>query len=187
MAKTDFKKRVGQAVNKLIADKALLDVRYHSLYTPMQINGSWKWMAFSEPDGILAQRMTVAKGDPKKADEHSEVIACVLVQSEESTSDSLLNPWGKSCIPKIPNGVWIDYHEGNQRKRRLLTVAHVLLVTPKPLSTTVATQKNFKKRKSILERVDAATADATLVIVGKNDSRDSLATKIWNKVKHFLA
>lgn len=186
MAKTDFKKRVSEAINKLIKEKSLLDVRYRSLYTPMRIDGHWKWMAFSEPDGILARVIDVAKGDPAKASEHSEVVACVMVESEESTSDSLLNPWGKGCIPSIPNGVWIDYHSGKQRKRRIVTVAHVILVTPEPKSTTAATQRNFKKRKSILERVDSASGDVTLLIAGKNDSKDVLADKIWQQAEAFL-
>lgn len=186
MAKTKFKKRVDEAVKKLVADRSLLNVPYSSIYCPLKVEGQWKWTSLCEPDGILARSITVAKGEPAKADEHSEVIACVLVESEESTSNSLLNPWGKAHIPTVPNGVWIDIKAGNVRKRRILTVTHVLLVTPEPKSTTTKTQKNFKMRKSILQRVDSAAPDVTLVIAGKNDSRNQLATKIWNEAKPYL-
>ncbi len=186
MPKTDFKTRVGKAVEKLITDKRLLDIRQNSLYTPMCIDGKWSWMAFSEPDGLLAKKFSVLKGEPAHAPDHSEVIACVMVQSEETTSSNLLNPWGKACIPDIPNGVWIDYNDGSHRKRRILMASHVLLVTPKPASTTVQTQKDYETRKSILERVDEASSNVTLLIVGQNDSKRTLARKIWKSAKKHL-
>lgn len=186
MAKTNFKTRVNEAVKKLVTDHHLLNIPYGSIYCPLKVEGKWRWTAICEPDGLLARSIDVAKGDPAKPDEHSEVIACVLVESEESTSNSLLNPWGKAHIPSIPNGVWIDTKSGNTRKRCILTVAHVLLITPEPKSTTVSTQKNFKMRRDILRRVGSAAPDVTLVIAGKNDGSDALATKIWNEAKTFL-
>jgi hypothetical protein len=109
-----------------------------------------------------------------------------MIESEESTSDSLLNPWGKSCIPSIPNGVWIDLKDQHGRKRHVLTIVEIILVTPEPKSTTASTQKKFRTRKSILQRVESAAPHVSLLIAGKNDSGDVLAGKIWTLAEDHL-
>lgn len=62
--KTNFKTRIKEAVRQLRGSKTLLEPTSNAIYTPMRINGVWKWMAFSEPDGLLVRRITVQKGDP---------------------------------------------------------------------------------------------------------------------------
>lgn len=186
MAKTKFKKRVEDAIAKLVVDNKLVNLSGNTLCTPMKIDGKWKWMSFCESDGILARFLDVAKGEVAKPDTCSEVLAGVMIESEESTSDSLLNPWGKSCIPSIPNGVWIDLKDQHGRKRHVLTIVEIILVTPEPKSTTASTQKKFRTRKSILQRVESAAPHVSLLIAGKNDSGDVLAGKIWTLAEDHL-
>jgi hypothetical protein len=186
MPNTIFKNRLAQAVEQLVVARELLSIKKNCLYTPARIEGECVWTEFSRPDGLLARRITVDKGRPDKADEHSDVIACVMVESEETTSDSLLNPWGKSCIPTIPNGVWIDIEEEEKRKRCILTTAHVILVTPEPTNTTAKVQRKWRRRLSILQRVDAAAAGMTLVVAERGIGAEALAAKLWTKAKAHL-
>jgi hypothetical protein len=186
MANKDFKSRVAAAVRTLVGRNGLLKTCGNALYTPMHHPSGWKWMAFSEPDGILAKEIAVAKGDPAKADVCTRVWLGVLVQSEESTSSSLLNPWGKACIPRLPGGVWVDVEVGGQRVRNVLTFAHVLLVTPEPTSTLAKVQKEFRNRRAVLERVDAAAEEASLLIVPQGRSAADMGGDIWANAQQYL-
>src|SRR4051794_25154992 len=105
-----FTKRLRTAVDELLddADLGLLTTTSGSLFSPIFINGKYRWAKVMDSDGLLVAPRPVSSGEGGPPGDTVELLVGVIIQSEEATSQPKPNPLGKASLPHIPNGIWID-------------------------------------------------------------------------------
>src|SRR5690554_5485387 len=88
------------------------------LYTPTYESGKYVWLKLMDSDGtLLSERPVRAKlGEGSAPPAETRLLLGVIVQSEDSTSQTKPNPLGKAALPHVPNGVWVDTEEGLRRR-----------------------------------------------------------------------
>mgnify|MGYP001495085386 CR=1 FL=1 len=182
-----FKERIKQALEELSSNEGLITPEVSSLYTPMKSGPKWEWKAFSRADGLFLKELVVLKGaGTAECTKVRSVIAGIIVQCEEATSEDLLNPLGKAALMNIPGGLWFDKRgmdPANKLRERLqITFRHVLFVTPEPPETDEKAYGKYMTRVLNLERVALASQNTSVVIVPSSASVEDLKNAIWSDV-----
>jgi hypothetical protein len=117
MARTTFTKNLSKAIKQIINDGKLgLDeTRSGSLYSPV-FSSDYKWAKIMDSDGLLVGRRSVKEdGDAGATPAIGVYLRIgVVIQSEESTSQTKPNPFGKAAIGTIRNGIWVDLKMGER-------------------------------------------------------------------------
>jgi hypothetical protein len=89
-----------------------------------------------DSDGLLIARRSVKSGEGGTPKNKVEILIGVVIQSEDTTSQTKPNPIGKAALAHIPHGIWADI-KGDGRRR--LDRVELLFVLPKgttPKSTS---------------------------------------------------
>lgn len=178
-----FTKRLGVSVEALHteSDLGLLPLRSGSLFSPIFQNGKYRWAKVMDSDGMLVARRQVIKGEGASPPNEVELLVGVILQSEDSTSQTKPNPLGKAALNHIPNGVWVDVE--NDERRRLDRV-HVLLVLPKGVAPKNAAR--FKTAQRNVENAAAFMPDAESMEIPRGASAALMREALLKKVRrHF--
>jgi len=134
-----------------------------------------------DSDGMLVARRQVIKGEGASPPNEVELLVGVILQSEDSTSQTKPNPLGKAALNHIPNGVWVDVE--NDERRRLDRV-HVLLVLPKGVAPKNAAR--FKTAQRNVENAAAFMPDAESMEIPRGASAALMREALLKKVRrHF--
>lgn len=183
-----FKHRVSAAVETLIdasTNKLEKPVSY-SLFMLRKGPGGLVWAKLMQADGLLL-RFTDAKHDEAaECANQVRVLRGIIVQTEETTSNTVPDPLGKAFVPTTPGGVWVDLGTTTRRNRVRIDFPTVLFVTPKPTSTLAKVKADFAKRKGTLDKVVAASPFALLEVVNQGDSQASIAAQVLARVSSHL-
>ena len=124
-----FTTNIRLAVEELTGDKELNleQCRSWTLFSPV-FRSDYEWIKLMDTDGLLVGSRLVRDGEGRDPDTPVELFVGVVVQSEDSTSQSKPNPFGKAAIAHTPNGVWVDTKDDGRRR---LDIIHVVMVLPK--------------------------------------------------------
>ena len=105
----------------------------------------------------------------------------MVVQSEDTTSQTKPNPVGKAAVVHIPNGVWVNVEgEGRYRLDRVL----VVFVLPK--GAAPKHRKNFATAKRNVENAASFMSDAVAIEGAPGMSSEGLGTALKKKIRPFF-
>lgn len=182
MANSRFTKRLRQAVDgDAAAAIPALRIRSGSLFSPIYRDGKYVWVKLMDSDGLLVKRRRVHSGSegapPRSA---VSLTLGVVIQSEDSTSQTKPNPFGKAAIGHVSNGIWVDLTSGRRRLDRVM----VLFVLPK--GTAQGKQKAFLTAKTNVRNAADVMPDARTLELPKGASAAQIATALIDEVRPFL-
>jgi len=72
-----------------------------------------------DSDGLLVGRRRVKDGEGAKPTEEVNLFIGVVIQSEDSTSQTKPNPFGKAAIGTIRDGIWVDLIDESTTTRQI--------------------------------------------------------------------
>lgn len=130
MGRPKFAHKVHVIVEELTSqsDLGLRPCRSASLFSPVYRGAHYVWIKLMDTDGLLVGPRQVMPGEGRDPDQPVELLVGVIVQSEDTTSKSKPNPFGKAAIAHVPNGLWV-YTKTHGRQR--LDIIHVVMVLPR--------------------------------------------------------
>lgn len=175
-----FTTRVNNAVESLNEDRSLGLVRLKSgsMFSPAYRNGNYEWVKVMDSDGMLVCPRKVKAGEGAELKDEVSLLVGVVVQSEDSTSQTKPNPLGKASIGHITNGIWVDVsNEGRKRLDRLI----ILMLLPK--GAAPARQKAFATAKRNVENAAAMMPDCEVLIIERGASSEVMAKEIKKIVR----
>lgn len=180
--RTKFTKQVRRAVEQLTkdADLGLLECRSWSLFSPV-FRGDYKWAKLMDTDGLLVGPRVVKHDEGAKPKNDVEILVGVVIQSEDSTSQTKPNPFGKAAVGRAPNGVWVDLKDGRRVRLDRVFVDFVL-----PKGTIPSQKKKFETAKRNVRNAAEAMPDVEAIEVPRGISTDALMTKVKNKVRRWF-
>ncbi|WP_152033952.1 hypothetical protein [Paracidovorax avenae] len=180
-----FTQRLGYALEDVVKDVSMKChfARTNCLYTPTYERGKYVWLKLMDSDGtLLSERPVHPKdGEGIAPEENTRLLLGVIIQSEDSTSQTKPNPLGKASLSHVPNGVWVDTPEGLRRRLDHFVVTFVL-----PRGTSVKHRSRFlRSRKNVL---NAATVmpNAVAVEVNRGDSAKKIADLLKMELRPFV-
>lgn len=190
MAKTKFTTRLKNAVDGLHGrdGSGFIRTRSSSLYSPVFRERKYSWAKLMDSDGLFVGRRKVHDGEGGAPDQGVQLLMGVVVQSEDSTSQTKPNPFGKAALPHVPNGVWVDLRPeddepstlGRHRLDRLL----VLFVLPK--GAAAKHRKSFDTAKRNVENAAILMPDAITLELARNTSSSKIEEELASIVRPFL-
>jgi hypothetical protein len=180
--RTKFTKNLRNAVEQLIEDPdlGLWDTKSWSLFSPV-FRGDYIWIKVMDCDGLLVGPRRVKDGEGAKPAEDVNLTVGVVVQSEDSTSQTKPNPFGKAAICHTPNGIWVDRSNG---ERVRLDRLHILFVLPK--GAPPAQQRSFETAKRNVINAAGAMRDTEAVEFPRGVSTATLATALREKIRPWF-
>lgn len=134
-----------------------------------------------DSDGLLVGRRRVKDGEGAKPAKEVNLFIGVVIQSEDSTSQTKPNPFGKAAIGTIRDGIWVDL-KGEGRVR--LDRAYVLFVLPEGAPTNE--KKKFETAKRNVKNAADAMPDAESIEFARGVSTANLKTGITKKARRWL-
>ena len=133
-----------------------------------------------DSDGLLVTKRAIHEGEGATSDNGTTLLLGVVIQSEDSTSQTKPNPLGKAAVGHLPFGVWVNANEGRLRLDRI----QVLFVLPKGAAPSKATKFHTAKRN--VENAADMMPDALAVEVPRGISEANLRAEILKRVRPFL-
>lgn len=178
-----FTARLGDAVDVLHEDTdlGLLPLSSGCLFSPILEKGRYRWAKVMDSDGTLVAPRGVSDGEGGKTRKQVELLVGVVLQSEDSTSQTKPNPLGKAALSHIPNGIWIDVEKEGRRR---LDRVHVLLVLPKGVAPQHA--KDFKTAQRNVKNAAAFMPDAESIEIARGTSAKDMAGLLRNKIRPYF-
>ena len=183
MPNPKFTTRLRTAVDTLQSDPGLQLVEYSggSLFSPVAVAGTYKWAKVMDSDGLLVAARTIQNGEGGEPERPGELLLGVVMQSEDSTSQTKPNPFGKAALTHVPNGIWVNVKgEGRRRLDRIL----VLFVLPK--GAAPKQQRAFASAKRNVENAAKIMPDVGIIEVARGESSERIAELIRKRVRPFL-
>jgi hypothetical protein len=162
-------------------DLQLLEVSSGSLFSPVLRGSDYEWIKLMDSDGLLVAPRKVKTGEGTDPLNEVEILIGVVVQSEDTTSQTKPNPFGKAAITHVRNGVWVDV-KGEGRRR--LDRVHVLMLLPKGASSAHA--KKFNTAKRNVRNASDVMPDCEAIEVSRQISGDDLYRKIKKEVRPWF-
>ncbi len=180
---TKFTARARDAVVALWgdADLALLELNSGSLFSPVLRGGDYEWIKLMDSDGLLVAPRKIKAGEGAKPLGDAELLVGVVIQSEDATSQTKPNPFGKAAIGHVRNGVWADV-KGEGRRR--LDRVYVLMILPK--GAAPKHQKAFATAKRNVENAADLMPDCETLVVARGISGKDLYPAIKTKVRPWF-
>ena len=180
-----FTQRLSQALDQLVEDASMKCylTKTACLYTPTYEKGKYVWIKLMDSDGtLLSERPVHPKdGEGSAPQASTRLLLGVIIQSEDSTSQTKPNPLGKASLSHVPNGVWVDTCDGARRRLDNFVVTFVL-----PKGTSAKHREKFSRsRKNVL---NAATVmpNAVAVEVNRGDSSAKIGELLKLELRPFL-
>lgn len=180
-----FTERLAHALDALVADAGMkcYFAKTSCLYTPTYESGKYVWLKLMDSDGtLLSERPVRAKrGEGSAPPAETRLLLGVIVQSEDSTSQTKPNPLGKAALPHVPNGVWVDTEEGLRRRLDDFVVTFVL-----PKGTSAKHRDRFERSKKNVLNAATVMPNAVAVEVSRGDSAGKIADLLKSELRPFL-
>lgn len=127
-----FTDRLNNAIDLLMksrSDLQFLKPRSRSLFSPVLRSGKYVWVKVMDSDGtLIARRMVEQDGEGAVPAEPVDLLIGIVLQCEDSTSQTKPNPIGKASIDHIPTGIWVDLERDGRRR---LDLVYILFIVPK--------------------------------------------------------
>jgi hypothetical protein len=134
-----------------------------------------------DSDGLLVSRRPVRAASGRAAENQVHLLIGVILQSEDSTSMSKPNPFRKTAIGNVRNGVWVDLAElGRRRLDRL----HALMMLPSGSAPQHRRRPSTQQRT--VETAAALMPDGDTLIVERSLSAKGLASEITKQAHGWL-
>lgn len=134
-----------------------------------------------DSDGLLIRKRTVSDGEGASPANTVELRIGVVIQSEDTTSQTKPNPFGKAAIGTVRNGIWVDLKtEGRVRLDR----TYVLFLLPK--GAPAKERKSFETAKRNVENAADAMPDAEFIEVKRGASTTDLENEVKKKSLRWL-
>lgn len=180
--RTKFTKNLRKAVQQLTEDEelGLKKTRSWSLYSPV-FRGDYKWAKLMDSDGLLIGPRSVKKGEGAEPRKEVNLLTGVVIQSEDSTSQTKPNPYGKAAIVHTPYGTWIDLANG---ERVRIDRVRVLFVLPK--GAPPKQQKKFETAKRNVKNAADSMPDAEYLETERGITTSELVAKLKDKVRPWF-
>lgn len=182
--RTKFTRNLRDALARLANDRSLGLEQTHSvsLFSPI-FDGDYKWTKIMDSDGLLvgARRVKENPGEGRKPGNDVYLRVGVIIQSEDSTSQTKPNPLGKAAVGAISTGVWVDLKNG---ERVRLDCVRVLFVLPR--GAPPSQQRTFDTAKRNVTNAAHSMPDVEIMDVPRGIARDTLATMLTKKVRPWL-
>jgi hypothetical protein len=151
-----------------------------SLYSPVYRSGKYTWAKVMDSDGLFVSRRAIHDDQGAATKGRSFLLLGVIIQSEDSTSQTKPNPIGKASLGHISNGIWINTTEGRLRLDRI----QVVFVLPKGAS--VRRRAKFETAKRNVQNAADMMPDAITLEVDRGISQAALGERILGEVRPFL-
>lgn len=183
MTTTKFTTRASKSITKLLDDKdlSLIPTRSQCLYSPVQRGDHYVWIKLMDSDGTLVGPRLVTDGEGASPDSLVDLLIGVVIQCEDSTSQTKPNPIGKAAIEHARNGVWVDLlGEGRRRLDRV----HVLMVLPK--GAAHGEKRKFATAKRNVTNAADLMPDCESLEVPRGISSDKLAKEVKKKIRAWF-
>ena len=177
---TKFTTRVNGAVDILFddADLDLLKPKSNCLFTPVLREGKYEWIKLMDSDGTLIASRIVTSGEGGDPDNEVEITIGVIIQSEDATSLTKPNPFGKAAIGHARNGVWVDIKgEGRFRLDRVF----IVMLLPKGAAPSQA--RNFERARRNVRNAADVMPDCEVLEVPRGISSNELAKQLKKRVR----
>jgi hypothetical protein len=153
-----------------------------SLFSPVYRKRNYRWAKVMDSDGLLVSYRKVHAGEGGAPVTDVRLLLGVVVQSEDSTSQTKPNPLGKAALPSVPNGIWVDL-KGEGRRR----IDRVLVVFVLPEGAAPSRRKRFMTAKRNVENAADLMLHAVAVApVRRGASAGSVAAAIMKLARPFL-
>jgi hypothetical protein len=177
-----FTTRLRRAVEALAPDPRLSPIATvgGSLYSPVYRSGKYTWAKVMDSDGLFVSRRAIHDDQGAATKGRSFLLLGVIIQSEDSTSQTKPNPIGKASLGHISNGIWINTTEGRLRLDRI----QVVFVLPKGAS--VRRRAKFETAKRNVQNAADMMPDAITLEVDRGISQAALGERILGEVRPFL-
>ena len=178
-----FTARARDAVTELCkdVDLSLLELASGSMFSPVMRGNDYEWIKLMDSDGLLVAPRTVKAGEGAPPLKNVEILVGVVVQSEDATSQTKPNPFGKAAIGHVGNGVWVDI-KGEGRRR--LDRVHVLMLLPRGSSGT--RRKKFNTAKRNVQNAADLMPDCESLEVPRGISGEALCEAIRKQVRPWF-
>jgi hypothetical protein len=180
--KKKFTERLNEALELFRDDVSFKEVsaQNRSLFTPVYREGKYEWAKIMDSDGILLGSRKIHNGEGGALDAEPELLVGVIIQSEDSTSQTKPNPLGKASLSHIPNGVWVNIENTRKRVDKLI-VAFVL-----PKGSSPEHRRAFDTaRRNVLNAADMMP-DAIAIEVSRGISAVNLKDKLAKELRAVL-
>jgi len=151
-----------------------------SLFSPIYRGGKYTWVKIMDSDGVLLSQRTVHDGEGAKVPRPARLLMGVIIQSEDSTSQTKPNPMGKASLSHISNGVWVSLKDKRVRLDRLL----VIFVLPK--GATPQDSAKFETAKRNVLNAAEMMPDSIAIEVPRGASASDIADALRGKINPFL-
>jgi hypothetical protein len=180
--RTKFTENLTKAIKSLINDGklGLEETRSRSLFSPV-FSSDYKWVKVMDSDGLLVGQRLVKDGEGGKPNEQVYLRIGVVIQSEDSTSQTKPNPFGKAAIGTVRNGMWVDLKVGGRVR---LDRTYVLFVLPK--GAPAHEKKHFETAKRNVKNAADAMPVAKFIEFNRGISAENLKTGIRENTRSWL-
>ena len=182
--KGKFEDRLKSAIQGLVKPEKLLTPYDYDLWTPTYKDGKYIWVKIMGSDGLLlAPRKTAKSGE--KAGSQRSILVGVVIQCEQTTSQTKPNPFGKASISQVPFGVWVDVRQQKgSAVRQRLDVVRVALIAPEP--SAYKAKKKFKIVSQNLDGVSALFVDTDVLKIAQGAGAKDIEAALMDKFRGFL-
>ena len=182
---TKFTDRLREALASLTANTSMncRSAKTNCLYTPTYSQGKYVWIKLMDSDGTLINERPIHTivGEGAAPESETRLLLGVILQSEESTSQTKPNPLGKAALTHVPNGVWVDTEDGKRRRLDRFVVAFIM-----PKGAAPKHQKKFTTARKNVLNAAAVMPNAVAVEVERGVGFDALADRIATELRPFL-
>ena len=182
--KGTFEDRLKSAIKSLVKSEKLLSPHDYDLWSLTYKGGKYVWVKIMGSDGLLLASRRTAKAQDKAGSQRTIRVG-VVIQCEQTTSQTKPNPFGKASISQVPFGVWVDVKESKGKTvRRRLDVVNVALVAPEPAS--VQAKKKFKIVERNLEGVADLLVDTKVIPIAQGAGARIIQSELMKVFRGFL-
>jgi hypothetical protein len=183
-AKSGRPKFTAQLSKALIAlrkqESKLLEPDNHQLYSLVYKGGKYQWITLVATDGLLISEWhTDDATGPKR-----KILVGVVIQSEQSTSQTKPNPLGKAAAALTPLGLWVDIKRDGKSSRERLDVSQVLLLVPEP-SDAERKKKHPMVRQNVKNVVDTVE-QAHMLELKQGANSTEIASQLADETRRWL-
>jgi hypothetical protein len=188
MANTKFTTRLRTAFEMLHANAGfgLIPCRSGCLFSPVFRSRKYTWAKIMDSDGLLVTRRAVHDGEGRCPSVPVTLLMGVVVQSEDTTSQTKPNPMGKASLSHVPNGVWVDLDGASADTTGRHRLDRVLVVFVLPKGAAAEHRAKFETAKWNVQNAAILMPDAVSLEVARNTSSRELATRLSDLTRPFL-
>ena len=182
--KGKFEDRLKSAIQELSKSKGMITPHDYDLWSLTYESGKYVWVKIMGSDGLLlATRKTTDSGS--KAGRGRMILVGVVIQCEQTTSQTKPNPFGKASISQVPFGVWADVEARKGKTwRRRLDAVRVALIAPEP-----AAYKAKKKFHVVAKNQDGVAkllVDTEVIKIPQGSGTIDIQNALMNNFRGFL-